>query len=36
MILITHLYDICSTQAHIPVMLASVGLFLFGVMIICI
>jgi hypothetical protein len=32
--LITNLHDIITTQAHIPFMLAGVGLFLWGVVIV--
>ena len=32
--LITNLHDILATQAHIPLMLAGAGLFLWGTMIV--
>jgi len=34
--LIPHLHDIIATQAHIPVMLIGVGLFLWGIVVICV
>jgi len=32
--LIPHLYDIITTQAHIPIMFVGVGLFLWGIIVI--
>jgi len=33
--LIPHLHDIIATQIHIPIMLIGVGLFLWGIFVIC-